>query len=974
MKLTTEQLRRRIRQDNPIESVIESSGWKTKQTGGKLYACCPFHNDTDPSMLVDIESQTFKCFSQACGERGDVVDLLARINGVESKSMFKEFAERYEQKETTQTKKQKAQDYKLVATYEYQDENGESLYYVDRLESLSTGDKTFKQWHNKDGRKVPSIKGVRRVLYRLPIIQKHEEVFIAEGEKCVAALVYAGYENTTTNCGGSGGWLDSYADSLKGKRIVVFQDNDKAGEKWRDSIKKSVVGKVDSLRVVVMPEPYHDVADFVRANKDDCGEQIALMIERSEEIHKGIDLPIYSSREMTERYIASVRYREQNDLKVDLGKWLPSMQFNPTDNRGIRPLVPGDLVTIMGRTGMGKTGILQNLAVHLRPIPVLMFEIELADDLLTERFHATTMKEPQWAVEKRAISGQTLDYERWDHIFTCPQSKLTPADIEEFIRKAELKIGQPPLVVLVDYIGLVSSTGSRYERTSTIAEELKRIAKTTNTVIVMASQISRGDEDRSEIQLHDAKDSGCLSRESTKLLTPNGFQYSVSDMMKTTTLKTDGTLAAIDSTEIDSGTKECVRITLRSGKFLECTPDHRILTSEGYKPVEEIKPEESIATARWVDAPNGCVYVPQSRFLGWMLGDGCMRGDTATFTCNDKDLSEQFISESEKLFRITPLRRKLRDGMTHDELAVSNGITGSNKPNACKEWLKIIGSWGIAGQDKRIPQWFKDRADNKSVAEILSGLIDTDGCVCNSRGRVNVRFDSCSEDLAWDAMWCYARLGIHARMSKSKGRGMVFGKYHRRPLYRVLVDAGVELSRLRDILTLTPRKQKIFDEAVFSTKPSNHSDNLPTWVWGDVAAAAAEQGVHGRRYTMARCQSRKISNKLLQEISTEVDLPEHVAWLANDAIVWDNMKSIEPVGMMPVFDRTVSQDNPNFVANGIIVHNSIENSSGLVLGAWRMGDGSTMRIKVLKSTKGGGGIHVDCRMDGRTMTISEQWN
>ena len=42
-------------------------------------ACCPFHNDTDPSMKVD---HRFHCFG--CGADGDVIDFTARVFGISS--------------------------------------------------------------------------------------------------------------------------------------------------------------------------------------------------------------------------------------------------------------------------------------------------------------------------------------------------------------------------------------------------------------------------------------------------------------------------------------------------------------------------------------------------------------------------------------------------------------------------------------------------------------------------------------------------------------------------------------------------------------------------------------------------------------------------------------------------------------------------------------------------------------------------
>ncbi len=50
---------------------------------------------------------------------------------------------------------------------------------------------------------------------------------------------------------------------------------------------------------------------------------------------------------------------------------------------------------------------------------------------------------------------------------------------------------------------------------------------------------------------------------------------------------------------------------------------------------------------------------------------------------------------------------------------------------------------------------------------------------------------------------------------------------------------------------------------------------------------------------------------------------------------------------------------------------SIENSAGLVLGAWRP-DHDTLMLKVLKNTKGRAGIRVECNFNGETMQLTER--
>jgi replicative DNA helicase len=106
-------------------------------------------------------------------------------------------------------------------------------------------------------------------------------------------------------------------------------------------------------------------------------------------------------------------------------------------------------------------------------------------------------------------------------------------EIEEYINRSELKIGKRPSVVMIDYIGLIQGGGNkRYERMSTIAEEVKVLAKSTNTVVFLASQKRRTEEQG--VGLHDAKDSGSVENSSALVL---GLSRPSKDMMQVKVLK-----------------------------------------------------------------------------------------------------------------------------------------------------------------------------------------------------------------------------------------------------------------------------------------------------------------------------------------------------------------------------------------------------------------------------------------------------
>jgi replicative DNA helicase len=56
--------------------------------------------------------------------------------------------------------------------------------------------------------------------------------------------------------------------------------------------------------------------------------------------------------------------------------------------------------------------------------------------------------------------------------------------------------------------------------------------------------------------------------------------------------------------------------------------------------------------------------------------------------------------------------------------------------------------------------------------------------------------------------------------------------------------------------------------------------------------------------------------------------------VATSDIFWDEIVAIEPLGDQPVFDCTVDTDH-NFIANGIVAHNSLEQDADVVMFLYR---------------------------------------
>lgn len=469
---------------NPMLETAQRYGLEFKKIGGEFYAKCPFHADGKASFRVNDGKQTWFC--DPCARGGSVIDFVMAKDGVSVADAMKRLGG-----QDNDTKPV------IVATYDYTDENGAVLYQVVRFVP-----KTFRQRHkNAAGEWVWNMEGVRRVPYRLLDVMAQEDVVICEGEKDCDNLGKLGIA-ATCNVGGAKKWLDSYSEFLKGKKVLVIPDNDAPGKEHAEMVIKSLAGKAKLVYRMILPEPFKDITDFISHHGDHAKEEFIRLFDALKPVNPAPDLPVKAMRELEDDYIEFVKRSEARSLS--LGRWLPSFYGS------VRPLVPGEMVVIIANTGVGKTAILQNIAFHSK-LPTLIFEMELPGTLIFERFVQLEAKLPGDDVERLYRAGTPPPW-RMDHVYVCPQSKMNAAEMERIINSAELKMGVRPQVVMVDYVGLLNSPGtSRYDRVSTAAEQMKVMAKTTDTVFVVASQISRpGRSDDDEVSLHDAKDSGSI--------------------------------------------------------------------------------------------------------------------------------------------------------------------------------------------------------------------------------------------------------------------------------------------------------------------------------------------------------------------------------------------------------------------------------------------------------------------------------
>ena len=199
---------------------------------------------------------------------------------------------------------------------------------------------------------------------------------------------------------------------------------------------------------------------------------------------------------------------------------------------------PGELITIAGRPGHGKTALAGTMAVNLarKGIKILMFSMEMGMGELASRFVSRLAKVPgdylkrpaSMTADQKAAIKKGMDALKELPIIINTQEALTPGDIASIA--ARLKRGAGLDAVIVDYLQLMASgrkgdMGNRVQEISYITRTLKNLAKRLNLPIILLSQLSRANEKekgrdgRPRLpQLTDLRDSGSIEQDSNTVL------------------------------------------------------------------------------------------------------------------------------------------------------------------------------------------------------------------------------------------------------------------------------------------------------------------------------------------------------------------------------------------------------------------------------------------------------------------------
>ena len=546
-------------------------------------------------------------------------------------------------------------------------------------------------------------------------------------------------------------------------------------------------------------------------------------------------------------------------------------------------------------------------------------------------------------------------------IFIDDSPAISPMEMRTKCRRLKHEFGLD--LVIVDYMQLMNAGGgyenNRVQEISLISRSLKELARELNVPLISAAQLSRAVEQRQDKRpvLSDLRESGCLTGESLVYLPDCGYSVPIADLMgkkgfRVMSLNTETWQAepATVSNAFCTGIKPVFKMTTALGRSIRATGNHKFLTIEGWKRLDELTHDDHIAVPRSLpDQKTQTMSDSELALLGHLIGDGCVLPRHAIqYTTVEHDLAETVVNLASDVFgdEVAPRITKEKGRNWYQVFIPTTRKITHGVRNPLSEWMDDLGIFGLRSYEKSIPRKVFEQP-NEAIALFLRHLWSTDGCLkmkpVTNGHYPNIYYATSSKQLAIDVQSLLLRFGINAnhRIIPQDKKG--------RDQHHVIVTGRDDIVSYLDNIGAVKQSYKYADaqyirEYISDKRSSTKRDYIPYNIWTEFVAPVAEKGnlnwnevrEHAgikTRYSQKIIITKNIGREGAKHLGDYIDKPRLSA-LGNSDIYWDRVKSIEPDGEEKVYDITV-EPNHSFICKYIYVSNSIEQDADIVMFLYR---------------------------------------
>ncbi len=335
------------------------------------------HGNKGQSLRVELSGSRAGLWNDfATGEGGDIIDLWAAVHRKNARTEFPEVMASISEWLGNNKKYREYvdEDFEkfITQSWNYYDENGQVIVKVYRSDPPGKK-KVYKPFDVKRGRYgSPGI----RPIYNIPGILKSDKIVLVEGEKCAEVLIEKGITATTAMSGANAPIEKTDWTPLKGKHIIIWPDNDEAGNKYAKNAEEKLLEiGVESLVVLNIPQ-----------NKTK-GWDAADCVEEGINVKEFLASTALTTNTLSTKSLISFSARQYFNDKSPM----------PEDIVAPRILTPSGLLVFAGAPKVGKSDFLISWLIYMaagvsflgmtpsKPMKIFYLQTEIEYEYMKER-------------------------------------------------------------------------------------------------------------------------------------------------------------------------------------------------------------------------------------------------------------------------------------------------------------------------------------------------------------------------------------------------------------------------------------------------------------------------------------------------------------------------------------------------------------------------------------------------------------
>ncbi|MBU2103134.1 MAG: DNA polymerase III subunit alpha [Candidatus Omnitrophota bacterium] len=413
---------------------------------------------------------------------------------------------------------------------------------------------------------------------------------------------------------------------------------------------------------------------------------------------------------------------------------------------------------------------------------------------------------------------------------------------------------------------------------------------------------------------------------------------------------------------VANGVKSVYAVATSLGKEIEATANHPFLTIHGWKKLEDLKSGERIALPRVFPSVGKESIEPYKLIaLAGIISEGntCHPSGVYFYAANQRFFND-FVKSVKCFPHTLPTiirRRNIFEaycGTGRDARFLKGNIPWNKRCGvSCAEevmirsgfrvWLEELDLIGKKADEKFIPG-FIFRLDNESLKLFVGRLWSGDGFIFSKQNTLPF-YASSSHKIALSLHDLLLRFGIISKIYQKKFKYHYKGEMDIKKGYVLMVHGGVNIDNF--IAHICPyivgREKAIVHLKEYYRKVSKNKeskDTIPQEIKFTVQRLKEEKGISWRRL-QGECglsmrefvggvhkYKKGFRRSTIKKLGIFFGSDELLS-AASSEVYWDAITSIKYAGPKPTYDLQIEKYH-NFIANGIVVHNSHSTAYALI--------------------------------------------